>query len=210
MIYYFINACRERFSLRLYCHLEDSGDQILFEGKAFQQTRERTFLSWPLTSYPCRMKMKEAGWFIVCNKDGELVAVCLYCKKVCKGWNRQHEPFRVHKFLSPDCVFVLHARNIQTPSSPIITFMPRREEVRPSTHEMAELPNRTKSFEQWPYGSPHPSPDALAEAGLFYIGQNTMAECFCCHGRISISRLNDDPMLAHTNRCKYAQHLQGK
>jgi hypothetical protein len=156
------------------------------------------------------MKMKEAGWFIVRNIDGDLVAVCLYCKKAFKGWNRQHDPYKVHKILSPTCIFVLYGHNMQTPSSPIVESIPHREEVRLSSHTMAELPKRTNSFEQWPYGSPHPSVNDLVEAGLFYTGQNTTVECFFCHGRISIFHSNDDPMLAHTNRCKYFKHLRGK
>jgi hypothetical protein len=156
------------------------------------------------------MKMKEAGWFIVRNTDDELVAVCLYCGKACKGWTRQHDPYKVHKNLSPDCVFVLYAQSIQTPSLPIIKSIPRREEIRPSSHEMAQLPKRIKSFERWPSGPPHPPFDDLAEAGLFYNDQNTIVECFSCHGRISISHSADNPMLAHTNQCKYAKHLRGK
>jgi len=156
------------------------------------------------------MKMKKAGWFAVRNKDGKFVAVCLYCKKAFIGWNSQHDPYKVHKVLSPECVFVLYAQNIETPTSPIVESLPRREEVRPSLHNMAELPKRTRSFEQWPYGSPHPPADALAEAGLFYIGQNTIVECFFCHGQISISRPDDNVTLAHTDQCKYAKHLRSK
>jgi hypothetical protein len=154
--------------------------------------------------------MKEAGWFIVRTTNGELVAVCLYCDKGCKGWNRQHDPYEVHRFLSPDCPFILNARATQTPSSPIVESMSRHERVRPSLHAMAELPERVKSFEQWPLGLPHPSFDVLVEAGWFYIGQNTTIECFSCHGQICTSRMNNDPMLAHVNQCKYAGHLRGK
>jgi hypothetical protein len=152
--------------------------------------------------------MKEAGWFVVRNKDGKIVAICLYCKKAFIEWNDQHDPYKVHKVLSPECVFILNIQYIQTPSSPIIECLPRREEVRPSLHNMAELPKRTKSFEQWPYGSPHPPAEALAEAGLFYTGQNTRVECFFCHGQITIFHSDDNLMSAHTAQCQYAKHLR--
>jgi len=153
--------------------------------------------------------MKTAGWFVVRNTNDELVATCLYCEKACKGWTRQDDPYKVHQHLSPDCVFVLYGQNIQTPSSPIIDFIPRREAVRPSSHNMAQIFKRSKSFEQWPSGSPRPSPDDLAEAGLFYTGQNTIVQCVFCRGRISISRSDDNLMLAHTDQCQYAKHLRG-
>jgi hypothetical protein len=155
------------------------------------------------------MKMKKAGWFVVRITNGELAAVCLYCDKTCKGWIRQHDPYKVHKHLSPDCVFVLYAQNIQTPSSPIVDFIPRHEAVRPSLHNMAPLFQRSQSFEQWPAGSPHPPPDDLADAGLFFTGQNTTVECFYCHGQMPIVRPDDNLMLAHTNQCQYAKHLRG-
>lgn len=153
--------------------------------------------------------MKEAGWFIVRNEDNELISVCLYCKKACKGWNRHHDPYKIHKFLSPECVFVSFAYTKQTPSSSIIESIPRREQVRPSSHEMAILPERTKSFEQCPLETLHSSFDVFADAGLFYNDQPRTIECFSCHGQISISRMDDNPMLVHTHRCKYARHLRG-
>lgn len=156
------------------------------------------------------MKMKEAGWFAAHNIAGELVTVCLYCKIVCKGWTNQHDPYEVHKNLSSDCIFVLYSHPIQTPSSPIIESVARRDEIRPSLHNMAQIFKRINSFEQWPPGSPHPSPNVLAEAGLFYNGQNTIVECFFCHGQRSIFRSNDDPLLAHLNSCQYAKHLTSK
>lgn len=183
---------------------------VLVEAKTFQQARERTFLSWSSESYPCRMMMKQAGWFIVRTTNGEFVSVCLYCKIACRDWTRAHDPHEIHKKLSPNCVFVLYSHPTQIPSSPIIDSLPDREEVLPSSHTMAPLFKRTKSFDQWPSGSPHPSPNILAEAGLFYNGQNTIVECFFCHGQQSIFRSNDNPMLAHTNSCGYAKHLRSK
>jgi hypothetical protein len=98
--------------------------------------------------------MKEAIWFIVRNEVNELVVVCAYCKKVYKGWNCHHDTYKVHKFLSPECVFVSFMHTTQTPFSPIIESIPRRhEQVRPSPHRMAILPERTKSFEQCPLHS---------------------------------------------------------
>ncbi|CAF3472738.1 unnamed protein product [Rotaria sp. Silwood1] len=187
---------------------DNNGRYVLYEAKSYRQTRERTFLQWPLGLYPCRLKMKEAGWLIVGNEDGELVAVCLYCKIGCKGWNYRHDPYKVHKYLSPNCVFVLFACTIQTPSSPIVESMPRREQVRPSSHPMAILPARRNSFRQWPPASLHPSFDILADAGLFYNGHGTIIECFSCQGQLSVVGINENPMTAHVHRCKYAVHLR--
>ncbi|CAF1070964.1 unnamed protein product [Rotaria sordida] len=188
---------------------EDNNERdVLYEAKSFRQTRERTFLQWPLHPYPCRLKMKEAGWFIVRTEDGKLIAVCLYCKKGCTGWNYRHDPYKVHKYLSPNCDFVSFPCTIQTPPSPIVESVPRREQVRPSSHPMAILPERVNSFNQWPPASFHPSFDILAEAGLFYNGNHTIVECFSCQGQLTIVGVNNDPMTAHIHGCKYARHLR--
>ncbi|CAF3522726.1 unnamed protein product [Adineta steineri] len=187
----------------------DKKEYLLYETKPFQQARERTFLVWKLGLYPCRMKMKEAGWFIVRTEDNAFVSVCLYCKIACKGWNCHHDPYEVHKFLSPKCVYVLYGHTIQTPSSSsIVESMSRHEQTRPSKHKMAILPERIKSFERWPLKTLHPSFDALAQGGFFYNNKNTTVQCFSCHCQISITNIDDNHMLAHTNSCKYAKHLQ--
>jgi hypothetical protein len=189
---------------------QTDGSYVLVESKSFQQARERTYLKWSSELYPCRMKMKEAGWFIMCDKDSELVSVCLYCKIACKNWNNQDDPRKVHQVLSSQCVFVLYARAIQIPSSPIIELIPHRRRIPPSSHEMALLPRRVNSFEHWPPGSAHPSFDILVEVGLFYDGQGTIVHCFSCRGQLIINRADNDPMLAHTNQCAFANHLRGK
>ncbi|CAF4356296.1 unnamed protein product, partial [Rotaria sp. Silwood2] len=187
---------------------DNSGRYILYEATSYRQTRERTFLQWPSGLYPCRLKMKDAGWLIVHNEDGQLVSVCLYCKKGCTGWNHRHDPYKVHKYLSPNCVFILFTCKISTPLSPIVESIPRREQVRPSSHPMAILPERINTFKQWPSVSLHPSFDILADAGLFYNGHGTIVECFSCQGQLSVVGINDNPMTAHIHRCKYAKHLR--
>ena len=185
---------------------EERKSYILCETKPFQQARERTYLQLVSGSYPCRMKMKDAGWFIVPCED-ELVAVCLYCQKACRRWNRRYDPLKVHKLLSPECVFVQSDHTIQTPSPPIVASVGRRRRIRPSSDPMAMVCRRIGSFQQWPPQSIHPPFDALAESGLFYNGQNTSVECFRCHGRLLITRQDDNPMAAHINQCDYAGHL---
>lgn len=195
----------------LYFNLENLIEKgVLHEGKSFEQARERSYLKWPLQKCPSRMDMKEAGLFAVRNGAGQCVAVCLYCKKAFTGWKSEHNPLRVHEIFSPKCVFISNNRNRSTPSSPIIDTLPREEKVSPSTHPMAELPERINSFDNWPSVSPAPSADTLASAGLFYTGQNRDVECFFCRHRMSITHVDIDLMFAHTDGCKYAKHLQGK
>ncbi|CAF1150025.1 unnamed protein product, partial [Adineta ricciae] len=188
---------------------EERKSYVLCETKPFQQARERTYLQLTSESYPCRMKMKDAGWFIVRCED-ELTTVCLYCKKACRGWSRRYDPSKVHKFLSPKCAFVQFGHSVQTPSSPIVASVSRRHRIRPSSDRMAMVYRRNDSFQQWPPQSIHPPFDVLAESGFFYNGQNTVVECFRCHGQLSITRQDDDPMTAHTNQCDYARHLRNE
>ena len=183
---------------------------MLCEAKAFEQARERSFLKWPVDLYPPRMKMKEAGWFSARNNANQMVAVCLYCKTAVIGWKREDNPFKVHQILSPKCIFITSTRNCSVRSSPIISALPRHEEVSPSSHRMAQVFQRVQSFNQWPSISPVPSADILAGFGLFYTGENTQVECFFCHHQISITSADNDLMFAHADGCQYAEHLKGK
>jgi hypothetical protein len=154
--------------------------------------------------------MKETGFFVVLDKHGQVIAVCLYCKKAFIGWNDKHDPHRVHEVFSRECIFISNPRYTERPSSSIIESLPSHEEVRPSLHNMAQLPKRIKSFEQWPRVSSDPSTKSLTEAGFFYTGHNTRVECFFCNGQISIVHDNEDFMSAHIGQCEYAEHLGGK
>lgn len=156
------------------------------------------------------MKMKEAGWFIAINKDNESVAVCLYCKKAWKQWHPQHDPYKIHKILSPDCPFVLYVHNMPISSPLIVKSIPRHRRIRPSSDRMAVLPERKNTFLRWPHLLPHPSFVKLADNGLFYTGRNRTVKCFSCQGQIEICSRNVNLMLAHNARCKYAKHLRGK
>jgi len=81
---------------------------VLIETKPFQQARERTYLHRFSREYPCRMHMKEAGWFIFKPDDNQIVATCIYCRIFCKDWTHQYDPYKVHQVLSPACPFVLY------------------------------------------------------------------------------------------------------
>lgn len=198
-------------SINFYLNLENIIEKnVLYETHALEKARERSYLKWPLTSYPPRMDMKEAGWFVVQNQAGQWIAACLYCRKAVTGWKSEHNPLKVHQVISPQCIFISNIRNRSTSSSMIIDALPPAEKVSPSLHPMAELPKRIQSFETWPPMYPIPSVEILINAGLFYTGVNRQVECFFCHHRMSITRADNDLMLAHTDGCKYAEHLKGK
>ncbi|CAI6374987.1 unnamed protein product [Macrosiphum euphorbiae] len=57
----------------------------------------------------------------------------------------------------------------------------RKNLSRTSTRDMVFFQNRLKTYETWTLGKRGPSPEDLAEAGLYYTGYEDRVSCyFCC------------------------------
>ncbi|BFZ10023.1 hypothetical protein BsWGS_13062 [Bradybaena similaris] len=76
---------------------------------------------------------------------------------------------------------------------------------------MQDLSERLKSFDGWPKQA-HVRPEALAEAGLYYIGIEDTVTCFSCWQAFECWEPGDDPWREHAKwspYCPYVKSVKG-
>lgn len=202
----------------------------LFETRAIQEVRRRTFSHWSNRNIPSQSQMIEAG-FYNCNVGDRVI--CIYCNLICQQWTLQDDPCEVHKILSPNCIYVKN-KLIQPETRPILivneTLMDTASGADASTSHSqdhfkcnefvsaaacnrtyAEIPKRTMSFASWTSEN-MPSVDDLVRAGFFYTGTKSIVTCFYCNGSLQNWGANDNPMIEHARwfpHCAYAKQLCG-
>jgi hypothetical protein len=69
----------------------------------------------------------------------------------------------------------------------------------PVHNNLVTLQSRLKTFSKWSYWNPNTgqTPEALSDAGFFYIGTYDHVKCFYCDGGLRNWEPGDDPWLEH-------------
>lgn len=136
-------------------------------------------------------RLARAGFFFTGHADR---VQCFSCKKTVENWCREDTPVERHKAVSPTCTFLscthrgdplLHNYN---EAEEDMQYRLRIGEVvdesmYPKIPHMKSEEARLETFASWPSNSPV-RPSDLAQAGLFYMGQNDLVQCFCCAGML--------------------------
>ncbi|XP_073955154.1 death-associated inhibitor of apoptosis 2-like [Choristoneura fumiferana] len=76
---------------------------------------------------------------------------------------------------------------------------------------LASLAGRLATFAEWPAGRPQ-APQALAEAGFFFTGQDDQVCCFYCDGGLGKWEAGDEPWAEHARwfpECGFVQLVKG-
>lgn len=138
-------------------------------------------------------KLARAGFFFTGPADR---VQCFSCKKTVENWCREDTPVERHKAVSPTCTFLSCAHR----GNPLLlngsynaededmlyrlrTGEVVDESMYPKVPHMRSEEARLGTFASWPSNSPM-RPSELAQAGLFYMGQNDLVRCFCCAGML--------------------------
>ena len=116
---------------------------------------------------------------------------CVYCAGVLSQWE------------AGDDIETEHRRNF--PQCPLM----KKKMKNPSYRDFS---TRKLSFQGWPPQKTQ-TPDDLAEAGLFYLGQGDKTKCFWCSGMLSEWEPNDIPIVEHAKffpQCQWLIASKGK
>lgn len=134
-------------------------------------------------------RLARAGFFFTGQADR---VQCFSCKKTVENWCREDTPVERHKAVSPTCTFLSCTHR----GDPLLLNYNEAEEemqyrlrtgevvdetIYPKIPHMKSEEARLDTFVSWPSNSPV-RPSDLAQAGLFYMGQNDLVQCFCCAG----------------------------
>ncbi|CAF1039286.1 unnamed protein product [Rotaria sordida] len=88
-----------------------------FEPDSLQQCRRHSFCQWPYFGALSSEYMVQAGFF---GCDGNDRSICPYCNLICEQWTPYVDnPSKVHKTLSPTCLYVTEKLPLAEPP-PII------------------------------------------------------------------------------------------
>ena len=120
-----------------------------------ENSRLNSFINWP-SSAPVRPHdLARQGFYFTGSGDR---VKCIFCGVVLKQWATGDKVETEHRKFSSGCPFLTGQDVGNIPASQA----PRHPEYR-------ELPDRLKSFTNWP-SEPVQRPDELAKAGFFYSG----------------------------------------
>uniref|UniRef100_H3DEC4 E3 ubiquitin-protein ligase XIAP n=1 Tax=Tetraodon nigroviridis TaxID=99883 RepID=H3DEC4_TETNG len=132
-------------------------------------------------------RLARAGFYLVGPSDR---VRCFSCQKTVENWSREDRPVERHKEVSPVCQFlscIYGTRPHQLIDASLANNSAYNEEavvdesIYPVAPHMKSEKSRLQTFSSWPSAVPV-RPQDLAQAGLYYLGQNDQVQCFCCGG----------------------------
>uniref|UniRef100_A0A3Q0RGD6 RING-type E3 ubiquitin transferase n=1 Tax=Amphilophus citrinellus TaxID=61819 RepID=A0A3Q0RGD6_AMPCI len=146
-------------------------------------------------------RLAQAGFFYTGHSDR---VRCFSCNTTVENWCRGDKPVDRHKEVSPSCTFLscVHRTSFNlNPNAPLIngsiysqeaedmeyrlrTGAVVDETIYPKVPHMRKEEARLQTFSFWPSSAPV-NPSDLAQAGLFYVGQSDLVQCFCCGNKLS-------------------------
>ncbi|CAG5125141.1 unnamed protein product [Candidula unifasciata] len=138
---------------------------------------------------------------------------CVFCLKTLWNWEPGDSVELEHQKHYPNCPFV--QGNCNHLNVPINTFETSLGlHMKTQTQELSPPVNyseRLKSYQNWPKFDVL-RPEALAEAGFSYLGEEDQVRCFYCKKVLSNWKLGDDPWCEHARfspDCLYIQSVKG-
>lgn len=82
------------------------------------------------------------------------------------------------------------------------------ESIYPVVPHMKSEESRLQTFSSWPLIAPM-RPRDLAQAGLYYLGQNDQVQCFCCGGILADWDVGDSAWGEHNKHFPYCFFILG-
>ncbi|XP_028816843.1 E3 ubiquitin-protein ligase XIAP [Denticeps clupeoides] len=171
--------------------------------------RINSFQQFPRGEQVWVEQLARAGFYYTGQADQ---VRCFSCQGTVDTWLAEDTPVSRHRRVSPDCAFlscVHRGGDVQATdeASEATDFSLRTGDVvdettYPMVPHMCDEDARFQTFQAWPPSSPV-RPRDLAQAGLFYEGQEDRVQCFCCGIQLSQWVSGDDPWTEHS---KYSRN----
>ncbi|XP_052238852.1 uncharacterized protein LOC127850112 isoform X1 [Dreissena polymorpha] len=193
------------------------------------EDRTSSFRNWPRTR-PTIPALCQSGFFYTGNDD---LVRCFCCGIGLKDFSDTDDPLQEHVRHSRNCAYLLVLLGGQDGIERYHRSLPTHdpEEIRrqqrlrynsqrsvPATgyrarHErLRSLQSRLDTFTNWPSHVTQ-RPQELAEAGLYYTGNDDHCRCFACDGGLRKWEHGDDPWIEHCRwfpACPYAREVKGR
>lgn len=159
-----------------------------------EANRLKTFRTWPSDAIVSPNRIAKAGFFY---KTPPQTVECFACHKQITNWTYGDQVMSKHKLLDPLCPFVLNpSTSGNVPMSNLDLSGPSSSNSDTTSQFFNSEENRLRSFENWPVPE-IVSPQSLARAGFFYLGEGDSTKCAYCKGTVRAWVPGDDPDREH-------------
>lgn len=167
--------------------------------------RVQSFAKFGWTLSLAADRLAKAGLF--CRAD--LSTMCAYCKTTFRRWRETDDPLERHANKSPCCPFILHPPRYALEHVEIAEkqreIQDQLKHLPPKVPSMASPDARRASFNTWPGPI---DPDALVQAGLFYLRVSDWTQCFHCGGGLEKWVAGDVPQHDHAKHYPHCEYVK--
>lgn len=159
-------------------------------------------------------RLARAGFYLIGPSDR---VRCFSCHKTVENWCTGDRPVERHKEVSPFCKFIsciygtssnqfsdgsltngsAYNEEAEDKEYRLRTGQVVDESIYPVAPHMKSEESRLQTFSFWPLSVPV-RPKDLAQAGLYYLGQNDQVQCFCCGGVLADWDVGDSAWGEHS------------
>uniref|UniRef100_A0A1B6IHN5 RING-type domain-containing protein n=1 Tax=Homalodisca liturata TaxID=320908 RepID=A0A1B6IHN5_9HEMI len=192
----------------------------------YEESRLRTFRSWPTNAPVDARRIAKAGFYYM---GQDLEVQCFSCGGRISEWNYNDKVMTRHRALDPNCPFVLSpalSGNVPFTSRPNEGHSSNTEEItlhnRPAgdgvlnagsidvesnQDQMYDEAARLNTYVNWPI-SFIVSPQSLSKAGFYYLQQGDKVSCPFCSVIIGRWETGDNPLEEHKRHSPGCSFLQ--
>lgn len=183
------------------------------------EDRRRSFRDFP-QQVPVD-RLARAGFYFTGDADR---VRCFSCRQTVENWQAGDVPAERHLQASPACKYLSCTHRLGPAG--LLNGAPYDEEAEdmeyrlctgevvdestyPLAPHMRSEDARLRSFgPQWPLATPV-QPRALAQAGLYYLGEGDRVQCFCCGGKLAGWEPGDEAWKEHERHFPHCFFILG-
>ncbi|XP_022286791.1 baculoviral IAP repeat-containing protein 7-B-like [Crassostrea virginica] len=166
--------------------------------------RLATFKNYPKNAVKDKKELADNGFMYIGDGKNDKVQ-CVFCGTIFDQWEEGDDITSEHRMGSRTCnrVIELDRNNFGGQLDGGMSIMDRILKTQNPSSEgrvpvMKDLSLRLKSFKDWTFSNEEkPSPEALAEAGLFYTGKGDHTQCWFCGNLLEEWEPGDVPKEEH-------------
>ncbi|KAJ8315171.1 hypothetical protein KUTeg_007321 [Tegillarca granosa] len=176
------------------------------------QQRIWTFRPWPYGHIQDPVYLVDAGFYYIVDfcfiLGKEDIVRCYFCDIGLAEWDAEDDPWAEHARHSPECEYLKREKGLEFIENIQVSW---RQIYCPRHPEYSDYHVRVETYTNWPSHLDQ-RPNALAEAGFYYTGEDDVVRCHYCDGGLRQWEPGDVPWTEHARWfpfCKYIVKIKG-
>lgn len=169
------------------------------------QQRIWSFRPWTYSHIQDPVYLVDAGFYYIGKED---IVRCYFCDIGLAEWDAEDDPWSEHARHSPECEYLKREKGPEFIENIQVSW---RQIYCPRHPEFSDYHVRVETYANWPSDLDQ-RPNALAEAGFYYTGEDDVVRCHYCDGGLRQWEPGDVPWTEHARWfpfCKYIVKIKG-